>query len=711
MTDDLIGKKIGGYEILELIGHGGMATVYRAQQVSMNRVVAVKILPRQFLNDETYMQRFNREVKIVAQLEHRNIVPVHDYGEEDGQPYIVMRYMSGGSVDDLLRDGALDLERIVSIISQIAPALDYAHGKNVLHRDLKPSNILMDDDGGAYLTDFGIARLMSEVSNVTITTHGVVGTPSYMSPEQAQGQPLDNRSDIYSLGVTVFEMATGKRPFEGDTPYSIAVLQVTAPPPAPRSLNPNVPVPVEDVILKALSKNRENRYGHAVQLASVLKDAAERKRNMSDTQPGFPRPQLPPKQPDVNETAESVVSTPPPDSSVFTPPPPASSYVIPPVSVRSRLAPRRKGGNLLISVVIGGVLGCGLLALLGVISFFVISSIMRGNATPTPAIPGGLASPLPATNTSSPLTRGTAIREATETHAVTAAPTRAATEVSAVGIRPTLPALTNGSVVYFAERDGDYDIYRLDLQTRFETQLTDSVSSELYPAVSPDGTKIAFMSDRDGDYDIYVMNADGSSTRRLTTNNITDRAPAWSPDGDWIAFSSDMRGDGSHDLYRMRADGSDQSRLYSDGNRNSDPLWSADSASIYFTGGSISDAGTWEIKRLDVASGEVTALTTNDVKDWSPRFAPDGGLIYLTEGDGHAAIARMDADADNQSTFYDDTGYEWGVSYSPSGDLITFNSDTSGRDEIYLMNADGTNVREVTDLGGMFAAWLPDAKP
>ncbi len=704
MTDDLIGKKIGGYEILELIGHGGMASVYRAQQVSMNRIVAVKILPRQYLNDETYMQRFNREVRIVAQLEHRNIVPVHDYGEADGQPYIVMRYMSGGSVDDLLHDGALDLDRIVSIIGQIAPALDYAHGKNVLHRDLKPSNILMDDDGGAYLTDFGIARLMSDVgSGATITKQGVVGTPSYMSPEQAQGQPLNNRSDIYSLGVTLFEMATGKRPFESDTPYGIAVLQVTAPPPLPRSLNPDLSAPVEDVILKALSKNREQRHETAVQLAEVLKDAAERKSNGSDTQRGFPRPELPPRQPpSIVDTAEAASSNSP--NNAYTPPPPAtSSYTIPPVSssVRRRL-PRRSGNNLLVSVLLGGAIGCGLLALLGVIAFVVINGILHADLTPTPG--GGAAVTSAPTNTNAPLTRGTA------TTVPAGAATSAATDLSPVGQRPTLPPLTNGSIVYFAERGDNFDLYRLDLQTRRETQLTDTPSNEIYPAVSPDGTLIAYMSDADGDYDIYVMSIDGSNVRHLTTNAVTDRAPAWSPDGTWIAYSSDIRNDGSHVLYRIHPNGSDQTLVFGNGLRNSDPVWSADGSSIYFMGGEINDASTWEIKRVDVfngVSGSATTLTHNDVKDWEPRLAPDGGLIYLTEGEGHAAIARMDADGSNQRVIYDDTGYEWGVSYSPSGDLITFNSDVSGRDEIYLMNADATNIRQVTDLGGMFANWLP----
>ncbi|HVU12412.1 MAG TPA: serine/threonine-protein kinase, partial [Phototrophicaceae bacterium] len=377
MTDDLIGRKIGGYEIIELIGHGGMATVYRAQQVSMNRIVAVKVLPRQFLNDETYMQRFNREVKIVAQLEHRNIVPVHDYGEAEGQPFIVMRCMTGGSVDDLLRYGALKLDQIVRILDQIAPALDYAHGKGVLHRDLKPSNVLMDDDGGAYLTDFGIARLMADENTAQITTQGVVGTPSYMSPEQAQGQPLDQRSDIYSLGVMLFEMATGQRPFESDTPYSIAVLQVTAKPPNPRSLNPELPAAVEDVILKTMNKKREGRYDSAGKLAEAFKTASDVPASaFFDTQPGFARPEaLRPV------STPAPVSTPPPPAPVpassvaYTPPPPSSAYPIPPVK-RNR---SRRGGNLWVNMGLGALIGCGLLILIVLIAAVLISGILRGN--------------------------------------------------------------------------------------------------------------------------------------------------------------------------------------------------------------------------------------------------------------------------------------------------------------------------------------------
>ncbi len=716
MADDLIGRKIGGYEILELIGHGGMATVYRAQQVSMNRIVAVKVLPRQFLNDETYMQRFNREVKIVAQLEHRSIVPVHDYGEAEGQPFIVMRYMSGGSVDDLLRSGALKLDQIVRILDQIAPALDYAHGKGVLHRDLKPSNVLMDDDGGAYLTDFGIARLMADESTVTITTQGVVGTPSYMSPEQAQGQPLDHRSDIYSLGVMLFEMTTGQRPFESDTPYSIAVLQVTARPPSPRSLKPELPAAVEDVILKTMSKKREERYNSAAKLAEAFKSAADVPASaFFDTQPGFPRPEaLRPV------TTLPPVSTPPPPASapassvVYTPPPPSSSYPIPPVK---RNRPRR-GGNLLVNMGLGALIGCGLLILIVLIAAVIISGILRGigaqpTATPVPAVVASVTKIAQVATATCPADTICDAPTPSPSHTPipavappTNTPSAAQTEVIAVGQRDTPEPLADGTIVYFAERSNNFDIYRINLTTRVEFQLTSAVSSELYPAVSPDGAQIAFMSDADGDYDIYVMDSDGHNTHRLTSNNVTDRTPSWSPDGQWIVFSSDTRGDGGDDLYEIHPDGSGLKPLFSDDGRNTSPVFSKDGQSIYFVGGSISDGTTWEIKRLDLTSNQVTTLTHNTVMDWSPALMPDGSLIYDTEGDGHAAIAEMKADGSGSHVLYDGEGYEWGAEFSPSGSLITFTSDASGRDEIYVMNADGSNIRPVTNLGGMGAVWV-----
>lgn len=273
MTSDFVGKTFGGYQIMQELGRGGMATVYCAQQLSMQRTVALKVLPPQFLHDRTFIERFRQEAAIVARLEHRAIVPVHDYGEQDGMPYIVMRYMTGGSVDDLLVNGWLELDRVVKIVKQVAPALDYAHTKGVLHRDLKPSNLLLDANGDVYITDFGIARILG-AEGPNITTSGVVGTPSYMSPEQAQGHALDGRSDVYALGICTFEMLTGRRPFIADTPYAVAVKHVTDPVPSAQAINNAIPSAVDRVIVKAMAKRPAERYQTAQELADALEYAA-----------------------------------------------------------------------------------------------------------------------------------------------------------------------------------------------------------------------------------------------------------------------------------------------------------------------------------------------------------------------------------------------------------------------------------------------------
>ena len=701
MTDDLIGKKIGGYEILELIGRGGMASVYRAHQVSMNRVVAIKMLPSQYLNDDTYMQRFHREVKIVAQLEHRNIVPVHDYGEENEQPYIVMRYMAGGSIDDLLVDGALELDQIVKLLDQIAPALDYAHSKNVLHRDLKPSNVLMDDNGGAYLTDFGIARILGDPVN-SITTQGVVGTPSYMSPEQAQGQTLDNRSDVYSFGVMLFEMATGRRPFESDTPYSIAVMHVTQPPPPPRSINPKIPLPVENVILTCLSKNRDSRYKDAVTLAEALRHAVSPPVvNLYDTQRGMVRPDLSPP----------VEQTPPP--APYIPPPPSSgtSYVpaggtsssLPAVQHRVRL---RRKPNLIFSAALGGLLGCGLLTLVIVVLVVVVSNILQQQVVNEQAETETAVAATDTTGTPSPrVTPDATSQSAVSTITGEETPSDDSTP------SPTSSASSgdlSGLLVYAAERSNNFDIFTLNLATDRETRLTSSSLNDIYPAVSPDGERIAYIADSDGDYEIWVMDIDGRSPRRLTLNTVNDRYPSWSPDGGWIVYSSDVRGDGNFDLYRVRADGSGEpDELFSDGARNSFPHWRGNA--IVFTNGSNADARTWEIARLELLDdaefdGEPVFLTDNDVKDWSPVIAPDDSIYYLTEGEGRSAIARLDAEDSTSRVIYDGERYEWGLSLMPDGRVI-FTSDESGRDELYVMTATGEDAEQLTTNGAMSASW------
>src|SRR5512136_1980373 len=219
-------KLIGRYEVKGEIGRGGMATVFHAYDPRFERDVAIKVLPMAFLHDPQFRVRFEREAKMVALLEHPAIVPVYDFGEEDGQPYIVMRYLSGGSLADHIKQGAMPLNIVVKTISRLAPALDAAHAKGIIHRDLKPGNILYDQYGNTFLSDFGIARLAQQ-SGVTLTGGNILGTPAYMSPEQVQGdKEIDGRSDLYAMGVILFQMLTGNAPYQATTPARVMMMHI-----------------------------------------------------------------------------------------------------------------------------------------------------------------------------------------------------------------------------------------------------------------------------------------------------------------------------------------------------------------------------------------------------------------------------------------------------------------------------------------------------
>ncbi len=267
----LAGRTLGHYQLLERIGEGGMATVYKAYQPSLDRYVAVKVLPTYLVYDPTFAVRFQREARAIARLNHPNILPVYDSGQEGDLSYIVMRYVEAGTLRERLGE-PLDLKTVLEIISQVGEALDYAHQEGVIHRDVKPSNVLMDRGKWALLSDFGMAKIVE--ASVQLTKTGVgVGTPAYMSPEQGQGITVDTRSDVYSLGVMLHEMLTGQVPYDAETPMAVVIKHITAPLPSPREINPGIPRPVEQVMLKALAKDPADRFQSVGQMVEALKRA------------------------------------------------------------------------------------------------------------------------------------------------------------------------------------------------------------------------------------------------------------------------------------------------------------------------------------------------------------------------------------------------------------------------------------------------------
>jgi serine/threonine protein kinase len=261
-------EKIGRYEIKSELGRGGMATVYRAYDPSFDREVAIKVLPREMLHDPQFRSRFEREIKMVAGLEHPAIVPVYDVGNEDSQPYFVMRYMTGGSLTDQIEKGNFSVEDTARVIEKIARGLAYAHKKGIVHRDLKPDNILFDNNDDPFISDFGVAKL-TEASG-GLTGSGVIGTPAYMSPEQAQGNEIDNRSDVYGLGVIIYQMLSGQQPYIADTPMGVVVKHITEPVPEILNILPSLPPEVDQIIKTALAKDKNQRYPTTIDLAKAL---------------------------------------------------------------------------------------------------------------------------------------------------------------------------------------------------------------------------------------------------------------------------------------------------------------------------------------------------------------------------------------------------------------------------------------------------------
>jgi serine/threonine protein kinase len=408
---ELDGQTLGQYQIEHQVGQGGMATVYLGKQTSIGRTVAIKVMPMYFMHDPNFLQRFEREVQVIAKLQHPRILPVYDYGQNNNRPFIVMAYMPGGTIADLIEKGPVPIPEVVRLTEQIAEGLDFAHREGIIHRDFKPSNVLLDRGGNVHLADFGIAKVTESTS--ALTGSGVVGTPAYMAPEMASEGIVTPSVDIYALGVTLYQMLTGRYPFSGDTPLRVMMAHATEPVPDVRTVRADLPQAVADVVRKAMAKDPMDRYATATELAADLRAAVSAKgtaerptvqgpaaeRTVVESAPNFTPP--PAYAPQAPVQTPSPAYTPAPPPSAYTPPPPAAVG-----SGGYAVQPAKKGISPL--VIIGGLFGLGLLACLALGGAGLVAAMLAPTATPTPT-PTPTSTPTP-TPTNTPV--ATAVPEA-----------------------------------------------------------------------------------------------------------------------------------------------------------------------------------------------------------------------------------------------------------------------------------------------------------
>ena len=541
--------KIGRYEVISEIGRGGMATVYEAHDPVFNRNVAIKMLPAELLHDPSFRVRFDREAKTIAALEHSAIVPVYDFGEHEGQPYFVMRLMSGKSLADRMAQGPLSLDEIVHIVSRVAAALDEAHSKEIVHRDLKPGNILFDPYGEPFLADFGISKLSQ--SATTLTGNAIVGTPAYMSPEQGQGeQDVDGRSDIYSLGVIVYEMLTGRVPFEADTPMGQVLKHITETPPSILEINKNVPPAVADVVERAMAKRKFARYDTAGQMAKALADAVQM--STDDRMPPATIADLPAaeiasaggrKYPTPAPRSTPKPSTPRPVRPVSTPIPGA---VTPPMSVlkdtvhntsstKGRLkSPKRILGITLIIILVATAVGGtyyfthnpGLLGRPQPTAQAMLGFTPTPLVTPAESLPG-----LPTdTQQSVPVIEVKATTVATDTPA----PTETLAPLPSPTSQPTETLVTIGGadkIAFVKNRE----IWISNLDGTGLQQITNTGSSKSALQWTPDGNAISYITGRS----VRIVNTDDLQDKLIINANWADYLAGFeiSPDGKYVAFS------------------------------------------------------------------------------------------------------------------------------------------------------------------------------